>query len=181
MTQSSNKPFELSIEIGEARFAASGPSDLVLKAFDEFKDLLDADAPKAAQTSGKQSQSGASTKRTPAKTKSKSGGGAAKKTADHSGRDPVDASKMTLPELMNEVDFGSNAEIGAAIVIWANDKEGKSTVTRGDIGSYWAETKHKAPANLSRDISKAKKSGWIKAADGGYKAEGYGRKQLGFK
>jgi hypothetical protein len=44
--------FELSLRFGEAQFSASGPSDLVLEAFEEFKTLMDK-APAAAQVGGR--------------------------------------------------------------------------------------------------------------------------------
>ena len=70
-------------------------------------------------------------------------------------------------------------QIATAIVVWAADHEGKTSLTKGEIEGYWKGTKLKVPANTSRDLGVAVKEGWLLRKGRDLSATGYGREAIG--
>jgi hypothetical protein len=155
---------ELSIALGPATFQASGPAEVVMHALEEFKRLA-ATAP--AANPKPQPQRERETPQDP-------GDGAAATPPQQSA-----ASKVPLPKFLQSPLIKDNPAIATAIVVWAADHDGKTSLTTGEIEKYWKGTPLKVPGNISRDISKAVKSGWLLRNQKSYSASGHGREAIG--
>lgn len=151
--ETKEKSFELSVALGDSSFRAAGSPGLVTEAFEEFQKLLQ-------QSSARPPASVAGNTTAP-----KSNGGS--------------SGKVSLPQLIKERGFKKNAEIAAAIVIWASDHDGKPSLTAPEIRTLWKGTPIKPPGNVNRDVETAAKQGWLEKNGRGYAPSAYGRAELG--
>ncbi|MGE5282228.1 MAG: hypothetical protein ACM3N0_07905 [Chloroflexota bacterium] len=134
--------FTLSVTLGEHSFSASGKSNLVFKAFEDFKVLAgQGDAPDDAERKGA----------TAGKTKPS--------------KVPKPPGNMTLPAFLARLTLKGGAQIGTAIVVWSAQHSDKNKLTPAEIQALWKQTKYKLPSNrgnLSRDLNKAVKQGLLR-------------------
>lgn len=153
---------DLFITVGDATFHATGPPELVMQAFAEFKVLTAIAPPGKPKPQSKED--------TP---------------EDDDGARAIApqtsvASKVPLPKFLESDEIKANPAIATAIVVWAADHEGKPSLTTREIERYWKDTRLKVPGNTSRDIGVAMKNGWLIKSDGNtYSASGYGRQAIG--
>lgn len=109
---------DLSITLGRASFQASGPADLVMQALTEFKGLT-ASAPATSdkpdsETTTITSDAESSVDETPAT------------------KTPPPC-KVPLPKFLESEAIKGNDAIATAIVIWAEDHDGKAALTKREI------------------------------------------------
>lgn len=149
---------ELSVTLGAASFAGSGPADRVMAALDRFADLLvntdlDVEEPAGGEPEGD-----------PA--------------ADV--RPAAPGENEVLPVFLKGRSLKGNHEIATAIVAWAQKYDGKTAgVKSAEIATYWRGTNEKEPGNLGRDLSKAIKAGLLHRENGRYTVTGFGKKTIG--
>ena len=153
MTQ--DNQLSLSITLGSASFVASGPAALVMTAFDHFEGLVD--------TAPLEDSSGAAD--------------GTETDAAPTGPKNSAASKVPLPQFLGAID--GNDKIATAIVTWATDHEKKVKLTASQIKAYWKDTNVKVPANINRDVERAKKQGWLTRDGNEYSVTGFGRTAIG--
>ncbi len=90
------------------------------------------------------------------------------------------ASKVPLPEFLERNAIRENPRIATAIVVWAADHDEKRALSTAEIRDYWKGTRLKVPTkNISRDIGKAVRSGWLTREGTAVIATGYGRRAIG--
>jgi hypothetical protein len=165
-----DQSLDLTITVGDATFHAHGPSDVVMQALAEFK-VLAAAAPPPKQQPQRRRQPEDDLP----EDDDDDGDRAAVAPPQTSA-----ASKLPLPKFLERDAIKGNPAFATAIVVWAADHEGKDALTRREIEAYWKGTSRKLPANPSRDIGGAVKSGWLVKGEGNtYSASGYGREAIG--
>jgi hypothetical protein len=134
--------FALSVTLGEHSFSASGKSDLVLKAFEDFKVLTGrGDAPDAGGQKG-----ATASKAKPPKV-------------------PKSPGNMTLPAFLARLTLKGGVQIGTAIVVWSAQHNDKNKLSSTEVQALWKQTKYKLPSNLgnlTRDLNKAVKQGLLR-------------------
>ena len=134
--------FTLSVTLGEHSFSASGKSDLVLKAFEDFKALTGRDDVVDAA----EQKSTAVGKAKPQKV-------------------PKSPGNLTLPAFLARLTLKGGVQIGTAIVVWSAQHNDKNKLSSTEVRALWKQTKYKLPSNLgnlTRDLNKAVKQGLLR-------------------
>jgi hypothetical protein len=151
--------FQLSVSLGGDSFSACGKHDLVLKAFEDFKELT-----------------GQARDSLPSK-----GRGSATKTKPATGAANASLGGLPLPAYVKSLKLAGNKERATAILVWAAEN-GKDRLKTTEIESYWKTTHFKRPGNLGRDLGLAAKEGWIalegKPPDQAWVVHGFGKEAL---
>jgi len=137
--------FELSITIGDASFSASGPSDLVLSSFAEFKELV------------------ASGAKPPARTPKPAAVSADNQNAPDGTVETRQVTTRALKPFLGEHTLKGNKEKITAILAWSAERDGeKDKLSRDELKTLWKQT-GKVPAGFSRDLRAAEVEGWIES------------------
>ena len=109
MAAKDDTTFELSMTVGDASFSASGPEALVKEALEEFKALVESASGSGSPGTTKRGEA-SSTRRAPRRRTTSASRRKAENVTEE--RQPIDASKMTLPQLLNESGLNGNHRIG---------------------------------------------------------------------
>lgn len=159
---------DLSVTVGGASFTGTGPAERVMAALERFSTLVGnhgATPPPARTVSAVDDDATAE--------------GAEESEAAAPPQRESPASQVPLPKFLERDTIKNNSQIATAIVVWAADHDGKTSVTNTDINNYWKGTRLRAPANLARDIQNAVRSGWLNREGKSFAATGYGREAIG--
>lgn len=157
----------LDIEVGPARFSASGQGELVLRAYDNFQKHL-AEAAPALEIGNDEPED--------AKEQLADSDGTAVKTTR---KEDSDDEELLPIFLKNRPGLKNNAQIAAGIAVWASRYKDKDEFTTDDMEEYWARSKHKVPSNIPRDMGNATKEGWLrKVSTGTYATTTYGERYV---
>lgn|GEM_PF-5967787 len=155
----STEQLDLTITLGAASFAGTGPAEQVMAALERFSDLIASadidvlDEPPAGEAQGE-----------PA--------------ADVEPAPPGE--KEVLPVFLKGRTLKGNIETAAAIVAWAQKHDGKADgIKPADVATYWRGTNIKEPGNLRRDLRSAVKAGLLHSSNGQYTVTGFGKKTIG--
>jgi hypothetical protein len=154
----------LDIAFGNSTFSATGAGDVVLRAFSEFKEHLLA-APETVKSGPP----------TVEETGNRQSSAAGQNDAVSETRSRVD--DVPLPLFLSQKSLRGNPQIALGIVLWAKRYKAEEELDVEGVKSYWRNSRHKLPANLSRDIGAAAKEGWLeRRAAGKYSATSFGER-----
>jgi hypothetical protein len=160
---------ELSVTIGGASFTGAGAAEQVMGALERFSELV--------------AEHGVTSPHQPStsETFDASAPTVTEEVPEAAATQPQDspASKVPLPKFLERDSIKSNPAIATAIVVWAADHDGKSSLSSSEIESRWKGTKLKVPGNIRRDIGVAVKNGWLIREGRTLSATGYGREAIG--
>jgi hypothetical protein len=141
--------FKLEVTLhGRGSFAASGDGDLVLRAFEQFREEVQGPATSSPEPAAN------TTKGTEADEPAPAAGAAA--SAPKPG-----APSVPLPVFLREKAPKNNAEAVAVIAVHTKQSQGTEEFTNKSMGELWRGSGRKAAGNLARDIDTAVKSGWL--------------------
>lgn len=143
---------------GSWAFSASGETQVVLDAYEDFK----------------QSVVFSSTPEKDLKPQT-----SASKSDEIPG--PVkNATTLPLKPYLKRLKLGTNKEKATAIIAWAGEHGYETPLTIAEIEKLWKKTPFKAPSNLRRDVRDAEHEGWLDtegksgSPDKTYRINGYG-------
>ena len=134
-------------------FSASGNGDLVLRAFDQFREEVKVPAASLSETPS-------DTVTLDAKTETAAPNGSAPAAIAGTPAKPGVPS-LPLPVFLRDKAPKNNAEAVAVIAVHAKQYRGTEEFTIKSIGELWRGSGRKAAGNLGRDIDTAVKSGWL--------------------
>jgi hypothetical protein len=145
-------PFRLEVTLqGRGSFSASGNGELVLRAFDQFREEVKASATSSSDVS-------ADTTAAPDDTVADTVSNGATTTPAGASRT---APGVPLPVYVREKAPKNNAEAVAVIAVHSKQYRGTEEFTNKSMGDLWRGSGRKAAGNLARDIDTAVKSGWL--------------------
>jgi hypothetical protein len=153
---------DLSVSNGTWTFSAAGETQVVLDAYEDFK----------------QSVMSSSTPEKNAKPKSPASTDVGKASK---APEPVkNATTLPLKPYLKRLKLGSNKEKATAIIAWAGESGHETPLTIAEIEKLWKKTPFKAASNLRRDVRDAENEGWLDSEgksgspDKTYSINGYG-------
>lgn len=153
--------FRLEVSYGDSSFSAEGDSNLVMRAFETFRQDLESEQgrprrqkPDASETKDDE-------------TEEEAGGGADPHAAFAKGK--------PLSAFLKEKNPKTNDSAVAVMAIWANANQGTTEFTVSLIEDLWSRSGRKKPKNVPRDMAKAASNGWLdKSGRAKYTLPSYG-------
>lgn len=141
--------FDLAVKFGDAEFKASGSSELVMQAFNDFKSLLDDPVV------------GAHASQAPT---------AASSSADSKSKPPF--------AVFMKREWPNQAAKATAIFTWAKRYDGRDRLKPGEMAGYWKRF-DKKPGNPTMACQGAEKKGWLEQLGNGfYAVTGHGENMV---
>lgn len=157
-----NGRLRLETAFGDATFAAVGDADMVLRAFEAFKEH---DASHHRY-------------RTPAKPPIDTV--PPEDQIEDQGGDRGSMEGLPLPAFLNQFQLTTNAERAVAMAVWASRQAGGTkTFTADSLEKVWAGSGQKQPKNVGMELTRAASKGWFnKPARGKFDLVGYGEQAV---
>jgi hypothetical protein len=149
--------FRLEVSRGEDSFSAEGDAELVMKAYDRFReDVLVGTTPKTTTAAN----SGSDEKGT---------------NGSASGKVTTTTDNLPLPAFVRAHPPKTHGQSVAVLATWAHLNDGTNEFTKVSIEALWKKSSLKKAGNLTAALIDAEKQGWLeKTGHGKYELTSYG-------
>ena len=163
------KTFTLDVAVGQANFSASGESDDVLRAFEDFQELIKRPVELQFPEDNKGTTEVGRDEERPTT------------VSEVEQANALTEEKVPLRVFLDSKKLPrGNAIIGLGITIWAKRYENVQEIDVDIVKTYWRDSGRKIPANISRDLGTAATEGWLERlpTKGQFSATSYGEKHF---
>lgn len=151
----------LEVVFGDATLVADGDADVVLRAFDAFKEHDVSPhrhrAPQPKPTIDSPDKGDA-----------------------EPGLDDRQLEKLSLPAFLNQFQLKTNPQTAIAIAVWASRQPaGPRQFDKVNMAKFWASSAQKPPVNVGAELGRAANQGWFtKASRGKFDLVRYGEEYV---